>query len=283
VGGREEFDGAALVMVDAGKSHTAAVSANGTLWTWGDGKNGKLGHGDEEPQQRPTMLLKEFFGGTPAVMVACGDDHTLVTTASGGVYSFGCGSSGKLGHGDDGDRQILTNVQAECFGGDKIVYVAAGPDHSAAVGAEGKVYTWGDGNSGRLGHNNGTMYQLDEYIPTEVVDTAFSEVKVVMVSVGCAHTVAVSEGGTLYVWGARMFGRLGLGDEDDRMVPTKVANFGRSPVLMVACSTYIYIYMHIYTYILNIYIYIYIYIHIYTYICIHTYIHICICIIYTFK
>jgi hypothetical protein len=116
-----------------------------------------------------------------------------------------------------------------------------------------------------------------------VMVSAFSEVKVVMVSVGCAHTVAVSEGGTLYVWGARMFGRLGLGDEDDRMVPTKVANFGRSPVLMVACSTYIYIYMHIYTYILNIYIYIYIYIHIYTYICIHTYIHICICIIYTFK
>jgi len=232
VGGREEFDGAAVVMVDAGKSHTAAVSANGTLWTWGDGENGKLGHGDEEPQQRPTMLLKEFFGGTPAVMVACGDDHTLVTTASGGVYSCGCGNSGKLGHGDDGDRQILTNVQAECFGGDKIVYVAAGPDHSAAVGAEGKVYTWGDGNSGRLGHNN----EEDKYIPTEVVDTALSKVKVVMVSVGFAHTVAVSEGGTLYVWGAGMFGLLGLGDEDDRMVPTKVANFGRSPVLMVACG-----------------------------------------------
>ena len=241
VGGREEFDGAALVMVAAGNSHTAAVSSNGTLWTWGDGGGGRLGHADREPRQRPTRLLKELFGGTPAVMVACGDKHTLVTTVSGGVWSCGCGGEGRLGHGDCEERLILTNVQAECFGGDKIVYVAAGQAHSAAVGAAGKVYTWGDGSGGRLGHDDGTMYQEDKLVPTEVVGktqrNALSGVKVVMVSVGLAHTVAVSEGGNLYVWGAGKYGLLGLGDTDDRMTPTKVAKFGSSdPVLMVACG-----------------------------------------------
>jgi len=85
------------------------------------------------------------------------------------------------------------------------------------------------------------MYQESKLVPTEVVGktqrNALSGVKVVMVSVGLAHTVAVSEGGNLYVWGAGKYGLLGLGDTDDRMAPTKVAKFGSSdPVLMVACG-----------------------------------------------
>ena len=47
VGGADDvFDGEAVVMVAAGDRHTACVTAKGTLWTWGKGDFGKLGHGD---------------------------------------------------------------------------------------------------------------------------------------------------------------------------------------------------------------------------------------------
>jgi len=67
--------------------------ARGTLWTWGKGEFGKLGHGDREPRQRPSRLGKGMYGGSPAVMVSCGDQHTLVLTAMG-IWSCGLGGYG---------------------------------------------------------------------------------------------------------------------------------------------------------------------------------------------
>jgi alpha-tubulin suppressor-like RCC1 family protein len=39
------LDGAAVTAVAAGKSHSAAVASSGEAWTWGEGREGKLGHG----------------------------------------------------------------------------------------------------------------------------------------------------------------------------------------------------------------------------------------------
>jgi len=117
-GADEVFDGEAVVTVAAGFEaaefmHTACVTAKGTLWTWGNGQNGRLGHSDREPRQRPTRLGKEMFGGSPAVMVACGEDYTLVLTAMGLVWNCGYNGNGQLGHGDKADKLVLTLVGAE--------------------------------------------------------------------------------------------------------------------------------------------------------------------------
>ena len=73
VGGADEvFDGESVVMVAAGIKHTACVTSQGTLWTWGAGGWGQLGHGDEESRQRPARIGEEKYGGSPAVAVACG-------------------------------------------------------------------------------------------------------------------------------------------------------------------------------------------------------------------
>jgi len=71
VGGVDEvFDCEAVVMVAAGLQHTACVTAKGTLWTWGNGSFGQLGHGDRELRQRPARLGKEIYCGSSAVMVS---------------------------------------------------------------------------------------------------------------------------------------------------------------------------------------------------------------------
>jgi len=158
----EGFGGEAVVMVAARyahthphtrKVHTACVTANGTLWTWGRGGFGQLGHGDREPRQRPTQLGKEMYGGSPAVMVACGCFHMLVLTAVGlvelrlgSLWSCGWGVFSQLGHGDTVDKLVLTLMGAEGFQGAQIVMVAAGGYHSVALGTEGSVWTWGIGN-----------------------------------------------------------------------------------------------------------------------------------------
>lgn len=84
-------------------------------------------------------------------MVACGDLQTMVVTADGGLWTFGCGYHGRLGHGDVQNRLIPTRVEALRFGGAKIVMVACGGAHSIAATESGDVYTWGSGEYGCLG------------------------------------------------------------------------------------------------------------------------------------
>ena len=142
VGGREVFD-ARVVMVATGDHHAAAVVADGSLYTWGRGYRGQLGHGDKEPQLRPMRLDKALFGASPAVQVACGWFHTVVLTADSRVLTCGRGDRGQLGHGDKAHKLVLTQVEVEHFKGVRIVMVAAGHEHSAAVGEDGSVCTWG--------------------------------------------------------------------------------------------------------------------------------------------
>ena len=83
-----------IIKVAAAGLHAACVSVKGTEWTWVIGDHGKLGHGNREPKRRPTKLVREMYGDTPALMVSCGNDHTLVLTVTGLVWSCGLGEHG---------------------------------------------------------------------------------------------------------------------------------------------------------------------------------------------
>jgi len=135
VGGADEvFGGEAVVMVAAGDTHAACVTVKGTLWTWGNAQFSKLGHSDRET--RKGKLGKEMYGGSPVVMVSCGQEHTLVLTAVG-VWSCCWGDFGQLGHGDKADKLVLTLVGAEGIRGAQIVMVAAGGRRGESVDVGG--------------------------------------------------------------------------------------------------------------------------------------------------
>jgi len=233
VAGREVF-GARMVMVAAGVCHSAGVTADGTLLTWGRGTDGQLGHGDLEDRLRPERIGRELFGGRPVLMLACGMEHTMVLTV-GGLWTCGKGKHGKLGHGDIANRLVLTQVAAEHFEGNaQIVMVAAGGSHSVAMGTEGGVWTWGFGLY--LGHND----RQPRHVPTLMPGAVFAGSKVVMVAAGGSHTVAVTSKGVLWAWGYNENGQLGIGGlEQVQSVPALVGakdEFGGSPVRMVACG-----------------------------------------------
>ena len=108
---------------------------------------------------------------------------------------------------------------------------AAGFSHSAAVGEDGSLFVWGKGARGQLGTGD-TASRLD---PRGV---AGLPAPVRQVAAGFHHTGIVTEAGDLLMCGKGEYGRLGLGDEDDRTTPTLVARavFDGEAVLMVACG-----------------------------------------------
>lgn len=84
------------VVVSAGAWHAAVVGKDGRVCTWGWGRYGCLGHGNEDCQSVPKVV--EALSNVKAVHVATGDYTTFVVSDDGDVYSFGCGESSSLGH-----------------------------------------------------------------------------------------------------------------------------------------------------------------------------------------
>ena len=87
--------------VAAGSKHTGIVTEAGDLLVCGWGEYGQLGLGGEEGLTIPTQVARAVFDNEAVLMVACGFSHTAVATEGGGVYTFGHGEYGQLGHGDE--------------------------------------------------------------------------------------------------------------------------------------------------------------------------------------
>ena len=230
--GRAMFDGEAVLMVACGRDHTAVVTEGGGVYTFGSGFYGSTGHGNEEDQLVPRRMPAAGFNGERIVMVATGDTHTVVLSEAGHVFTWGDGKYGQLGHGDREDQRAPRQVEAGRFGGEKVVFVAAGGRHTVAVTAGGSVYTWGWGTSGQLGHGDNN----NRNVPTLVGDGAF--VRVVMAACGNEHTLVVTQDGALWACGKNLWGQLGLNDVADRHVfeRVKAEAFGGAKVVVAAAG-----------------------------------------------
>jgi RCC1 and BTB domain-containing protein len=77
--------GQIITHVTCGSYHTAAVSSNGDLYTWGGGMYGKLGHGNETGHSTPRRV--EALVGLVVIDIACGSRHTAVVTNKGCLYT----------------------------------------------------------------------------------------------------------------------------------------------------------------------------------------------------
>ena len=91
--------------MSAGTLHSIAITANGAVWSWGEGDSGRLGHGDVQDEWQPKKV--EALAGRRVVAVSAGEYHSLAITADGSVLTWGEGGHGCLGHGEDLSNQLL--------------------------------------------------------------------------------------------------------------------------------------------------------------------------------
>jgi len=215
------------VSVSAGLYHSLAITADSTVWTWGNGYFGQLGHGDEQDQLLPKQV--EALAGQRVVAVSAGSTHSLALTADGSVWSWGHGDDGQLGHGDMQGQSLPEKIEA--FAGQRVAAVSAGHDHSLAITADGSLWSWGDGGRGRLGHGD----EQDQLLPKKV--EAFAGQRVVAVSAGCDHSLVITADGAVWSWGAGGNGRLGHGDRQRQLLPKKVEAFAGRHVVAVSAGS----------------------------------------------
>ena len=217
----EALAGQRAIAVSAGAGHNLAITADGAVWSWGYGGNGRLGHGDWQTQLLPKKI--EALTGQRVIAASAGAGHSLchslAITADGAVWSWGPGGDGRLGHGD-GQTQLLPK-KVEAFAGWRVVAVSAGGYHSLAITADDAVWSWGDGGHGQLGHGD----QQSQLLPKKV--EALAGQRVVAVSAGAGHSLchslAITTHGALFAWGQGEHGCLGHGEDlSNQLLPKKI-------------------------------------------------------------
>ena len=165
--------------------HTAALTEAGEIFTWGEGKFGRLGHGSERNELVPRMI--EALAGKRMRQVACGGFHSAAITEAGDVHTWGGGEHGQLGHGDKVNKHAPCRVEAlqdEC-----VLQVTCGWSHTVALSEDARVYTWGNGDHGKLGHGDTLK------VTTPRLVDALREQRVCRVASYNEHTAALCDPG----------------------------------------------------------------------------------------
>jgi RCC1 and BTB domain-containing protein len=151
--------------LSAGDYHTAVVRADGALFTCGSNRFGQLGRGGE---QGDMAVLGRVLPSRYLLAVSAGNKYTAAIASAGELFTWGCGGSGRLGHGDAEDRPFPTEVQGE-VSGKRVVAVAAGSHHTAAVTESGELYVWGVGIACGQLRNDDVRCSVSKSLPSPLV------------------------------------------------------------------------------------------------------------------
>lgn len=179
----ERLAGKKVMQLSACGFHTGCLTDNCEVYTWGEGKFGRLGHGAERNTHSP-RLVESFLGKRPR-QISCGGFHSAVFTEDGKMFTFGGGEHGQLGHGDKVNKVKPTLVEA--LDGVFISQITCGWSHSVALTSKGKVYTWGNGDHGKLGHGSGKKVSTPQMVEK------LQDFRVVKIASYNEHTAALIE------------------------------------------------------------------------------------------
>jgi len=209
-----------IQQISGGEQYAAALKFDGSLHTWGlqDSDVGYLGRPvnkdvrNDETGVINMAALKEHV--TPKEVqwhddkpqfissFACGGNHMLAITRKRQMYSVGLNVDGQLGLGDNENRSKLTMI--ETFRSYRMLHADAGLYHSVCSDVDGRLFTFGRGDSGRLG-----LPQLKDPNCAGIHCTSPAQIKLVAdveeipttISCGDNNTWVSTNKGNLYFWG----------------------------------------------------------------------------------
>ena len=189
-----------VTAVATGAYHVLALTADGTVWAWGENQYGQLGLGTSgSAVTTPTQV--PWLSGITALATGPTAYHSLAIASDGTVWAWGDNFFGQLGDGTTTNR--AAPVQVPGLSG--VVAAAVGSDFSLVVKADGSVWGWGYNGNNQLGPN---PYQPATPVQVPGISGATA------VAAGDSHALALRADGTVWSWGDNSFGQLGHGTTD---------------------------------------------------------------------
>ncbi|XP_077878056.1 putative E3 ubiquitin-protein ligase HERC6 [Ictidomys tridecemlineatus] len=190
-------------------------------FSWGAGSQGR---------KRGLARGPRSARGDQLLQAASGERHSLLLLNHHEVHSFGDNSRGQLGQRGVPRRERPELIQA--LATLHVAFVSCGKEHSLAVCHRGRVFAWGAGSEGQLGI--GEIKEIN-FIPKKI--NALADIKIIQVSCGHYHSLALSKDGQVFSWGKNSHGQLGLGNEfPSQASPQRVKSLEGIPLAQVAAG-----------------------------------------------
>lgn len=217
-----------VVAIAAGSAFSCALTQGGGVKCWGANGSGQLGV--DGPTNSTTPGDVDGLG-TGVIAIAAGHSHACAVTQGGGVKCWGLNSDRQLG-GSSAAEDVPT--PADVMGlTSAVTSVAAGQNHTCALGQGGGVVCWGSNTRGQLGDSSTGDFPRATPVPVTGLGSG-----VAMIATGASHSCARTVAGGLKCWGSNRARQLGDGGSaTDRTAPVDVQGLS-SGVTSIATGTF---------------------------------------------
>ncbi len=196
-----------IKLVRISQARSTALTSSNRLFIWGDSRYGsKPTDITSKLQLNPQEIIKD-------INVELNDLYVL--TSQGRLldvnYQFGEVRSIKdLSEKFDlSDGETITQISIKRF-------------HHAVLTSLGRLFMWGDNESGQLGDKTRTSREN----PVEIASNfnLFEGESLKTISLGNEHSSALTSLGRLFMWGENYNGELGDGGEKNRLTPVDITS-----------------------------------------------------------
>eukprot|EP01029_Cantina_marsupialis_P009516 TRINITY_DN220_c1_g6_i1.p1 TRINITY_DN220_c1_g6~~TRINITY_DN220_c1_g6_i1.p1 ORF type:complete len:1456 (+),score=457.57 TRINITY_DN220_c1_g6_i1:284-4369(+) len=213
-----------VIRVANGNQFSLALTSSGEVYSWGNGKTNCLGHGSIKSQDHPRQILGLI--GYFVREISCGPSHcaAVCRSSSGdGLYTWGKGSYGRLGHGNE--RSQLEPKRVDALKRVSVKTVSCGEDFTCCADNNCQIWTFGNNCAHQcgIGSNEPSIIVTPRKIALKRLVDQDSAVKDSIRSVACGltHSLILLESGCVFSFGNGEVGQLGA-CATVHSLPTKV-------------------------------------------------------------
>nr|XP_054750353.1 alsin-like isoform X1 [Lytechinus pictus] len=134
-----------IIKISLGSKHCAFLTDQRSVYTYGSGEHGQLGHKKFTDITKQPMLVQELKSENVADVV-CGNNHTGVVCEDGIVFCWGDSTNGQCGIGVSEKINIPMQVHISDADCDPVItQLSCGDSHTLAMSTQGEVWAWGTG------------------------------------------------------------------------------------------------------------------------------------------
>jgi alpha-tubulin suppressor-like RCC1 family protein len=221
------------------------VTNDDKVFAFGDNNRGVLGFGHE--QEVNELTINEHLSHKQIIDFKNSYRHVIARTINKKVYCWGCNKYGVLGNGKN-DFDFYKPESNQYLSDKQIIDICCGSELSLVLTNSGEVYAWGKNSYGQVGNGRSGPNKL-QLIP--MIVSGFNDEKVIQISCGKWHSMALTESGRVFSWGSNKSGQLGHNNSDkvvnkpsivllSNEIPIKKISGGYEHSLILSCDGDIY-------------------------------------------
>ena len=219
---------AQAVFANPEKTLSYVIKKNGSLWGWGNSRNGQLGvirslnDYSSEYIERPREIAKDivFVTGSGTIF-ALKLDHTLWVWGSFGIE-----------RGDNIKKSFIKPLKKM----NDVLQVSSSSTHTLALKTDSTLLAWGDNQCGALGTGNTD----DSIRPVRVNVKALGKRKIVKIATRNGESFAIADDGSVWCWGEGNIMNPFCKDEL-RLTPVRIVDMDNVKDIATGLNTEIYL------------------------------------------